>query len=158
MREILFRGKRLDNGEWVEGSLLKVTLNGDTFYLIFGDNFRFFGDDVEALSHAIVDPSTVGQYTGLNDKNGKKIFEGDIVKADNGEQSSISVVKFGEYYPEMFYYMLDMFMLGVPHLNANGFYAVSTKHEDMILFKSRYFEVIGNVHDNLELIKEEGET
>lgn len=71
----LYRGKRIDSGEWVEGSLLKVTLNGKTAYLIFGDNFRFIGNDVKALSHALVDPDTVGECTGLRDKNGKLIFE-----------------------------------------------------------------------------------
>lgn len=154
MREILFRGKRMDNGEWVEGFYNHIP------------NGRFGMD--EHLIQTIkgngkigmlydVDPSTVGQYTGLKDNNGKEIFEGDIIKAGNGKQSSISVVKFGEYYPKMFYAMLDIFMPGVPHLNANGFYAVSTKHEDMILFKTRYFEVIGNIHDNLELLKEEAQ-
>ena len=95
-----------------------------------------------------VDRETVGQYTGLKDKNGKRIFEGDIIKSDNGEQSSISVVKFGEYYPKMFYAMMDIYFPIAQHINANGFFAESTKHEDMILFKSPFFEVIGNIHDN----------
>ena len=104
-----------------------------------------------------VDPSTIGQYTGLKDKNGKMIFEGDIVKSDNGRNSAISVVKFGEYYPKMFYAMLDMFCPGTPHLNATGFYAETTKLEDMILIKSRHLVVIGNIHDNPELLKEEAQ-
>lgn len=144
MREIIFRGKRLDNGEWAEGYFVNLwMINYQKHQPIITDN--------NAVSYD-VDPSTIGQYTGLKDKNGKRIFEGDIIKSDNGAQSSISVVKFGEYYPKMFYNMLDMFMPGVPHLNANGFYAVSTKHEDMILFKSRYFEIIGNIHDNKSLL------
>ena len=79
MREILFRGKQSDTGEWVEGFLLKVTIDGKSAYLIFGDNFCFDGSDVKALSHALVDPSTVCQFTGMRDRNGKRVFEGDVV-------------------------------------------------------------------------------
>lgn len=86
MREILFRGKCLDNGEWVEGSL---TINHYDRAGKLEDEYRIvdtcYGLDDEdlptyqyGLDEAVV-PSTVGQYTGLTDKNGKKIFEGDIV-------------------------------------------------------------------------------
>ena len=150
MREIIFRGKRMDNGEWVYGSLFvgfkKCYICPEAIAMYNFDGALCLGGFVE------VSPESVGQYTGLKDKNGKRIFEGDIIKADNGKQSSISVVKFGEYYPKMFYAMLDMFNPGIPHLNANGFYLESAKHEDMILFKSRYFEVIGNIHDNKSLL------
>ena len=143
MREILFRGKRLDNGEWVEGYLY-ITHNGEHEISIYNDEVN-----IERWTHE-VDPSTVGQYTGLKDKNGMKIWEGDIIKMDNGKSSSIAVVKFGEYYPKMFY---DMCFLPTKHLNANGFFAESNNHEDMILFKSQFIEVIGNITDNPELLE-----
>ena len=151
MREILFRGKRLDNGEWVEGFYNHLPCGR------FGADEHMIQTVLENGKIGMlydIDPSTVGQYTGLKDKNGKRIFEGDIIKADNGKQSSVSVVKFGDYYPEMFYKMLDMLCPGRQHLLAFGFYAESIrKHEEMILFQSQCVEIIGNIHDNPELLE-----
>ena len=155
MREILFRGKRLDNGEWMYGSLFvgfkKCYICPEAIAMYNFDGALCLGGFVE------VDPSTIGQYTGLKDNNGKMIFEGDIIKSDNGRHSAISVVKFGEYYPKMFFAMLDICCTGVQHLNANGFYLESAKHEDMILFKSRHLVVIGNIYDNPDLLLESKE-
>ena len=130
MREILFRGKRLDNGEWVEGFLLKVIIDGKSAYLIFGDNFCFDGSNVKALSHALVDPATVGQFTGLVDKAGKMIFEGDIVSFG----ANVYVVKYIEKYSRFSGTMPGIVFSGFPLANSI---------------------VIGNIHDNSELWRTE---
>lgn len=79
MREILFRGKRVDNGEWVYGDLTHIS-NGKVGIWGF-DNNQF----------VLVNPSTVGQYTGRNDKNGNKTFKGDIATyAEEGIRGDFS--------------------------------------------------------------------
>lgn len=130
MREILFRGKRLDNGEWETGSLMKVTVAERTYFLIFGDGFAYDAESMKALAHGCVDPDTVGQYTGLTDKNGKRIFEGDILDV-NGYAYACrwdeGNVEFGIYN--------QYESIGIVYIGA---------------FNS---EVIGNIHDNPELLE-----
>lgn len=79
MREILFRGKRVDNGDWVEGFYIQIMSFGSEYHCIFeAPNIDSFND----LNDYKVIPETVGQFTGLLDKNGTKIFEGDLAQYD----------------------------------------------------------------------------
>ena len=123
MREILFRGKRLDNGEWVYGSLLQVEHEDGSFTTAIFHKKDAGGD-------AEVSPSTVGQYTGLKDKNGKKIFDGDIVKRVGDK----CVVKWTEE-------------------DAKFIIIGSMTKLDFSLFFAENLEVIGNIHDNPDLLE-----
>lgn len=149
-REILFRGRRLDNGEWVEGSYMEHYYSSR-----FGCVSAIFtNDDVLCKTYRIpVDPSTVGQYTGLTDKNGKKIFEGDIIKThyanakkcDFVEQVVFDGGRFCGLYQRGGAKQWAPLPSGTPHIAQD---------------KSVYMdwcEVIGSVHDNPELIGGEGD-
>lgn len=124
MREILFRGKRVDNGEWVYGDLLQPTKEKILNIYEISDYNSLMGDRHEVY------PETVGQYTGLNDKNGKKIFEGDIIRS-NSERGYI------EYYPNDCAFDV---------VDDHGFYWLISEMSNI--------EVIGNIHDNPELLEE----
>ena len=141
MREILFRGKRADNNEWSIGKniILATTYKGmkRTFICPKGE----YMEDAQTKANRLilvlpqveVDPETVGQYTGLTDKNGKKIFEGDIMPVwENGEKYHYKVIYNG-----------DCFMLSMLD-SEQGSYPLSVKNS--------ISEIIGNIHDNPELL------
>ncbi len=151
MREILFRGKRVDNGEWIYGYLVK---SNEKYYIYYEmpDEMCQTGN---WLWYKEVIPETVGQYTGLTDKNGTKIFEGDIIKSDNGRINAISVVRYGKFEPLMFYDLLEKYVRSRPKEKIYGLFSKSIKGEEMLLSDlPRLKEVIGNIHDNPELLKE----
>lgn len=134
MREILFRGKRLDGGEWVCGNSIMIWDNpeADKPYdiAIFDEHWQLW---------QTVEPETVGQYTGLTDKNGKKIFEGDIVQyqPEYWCEPTYSVV---EYCADKYNY--PAFDLEKHDYEANG---LQCAHEE-----GTGCEVIGNIFDNPE--------
>ena len=132
MREIKFRGIRLDNGEWVYGDLLHC--KGD-------DAGRVFIKTDTGLFE--VDPNTVGQFTGLKDNNGREIYVGDILKSERDDR--LYVVKF---WIGMFYASVDECNKGI----FGGFplHALTENEE------SGYeCDIIGNIHDDPELLKTE---
>lgn len=127
MREILFKGKRKRTGKWVEGTAILFDSIKNT-WLLRDKEYRpiEFGE-----TYYSIDPETVGQYTGLTDKNGKKIFEGDICKYRSNYSGGfiISVVTYTDGC------FLDM-------ADENSGFNLSDK-----------LEVIGNIHDNPELLE-----
>lgn len=131
MRETKFRGKRLDNGEWIEGDLLRML-----------DHWFIFPDPApEGIDKYAVDPATVGEYTGLKDKNGKEIYEGDVIRSPLSEDKTR---------PHRIFYhtgnaafmgaLIDRKELCYLRLDQNWIY----KFEKVVL---------GNIHDNPELQK-----
>ena len=128
MREIKFRGKRIDNGEWVYGYYFQG-FTGISYILVMHDHILGMTEFYE------VDPSTVGQYTGLKNKHGKEIYEGDIIvgtyKEDIGTDTGLVVFKcYG-------------FKVEIPNVG-----------DDELVDWERYsdsIEVIGNIYENPEL-------
>jgi uncharacterized phage protein (TIGR01671 family) len=141
MREILFKGKRIDNGEWVEGCYAEC--NGKTFIGIdisigIDDIFEVFCTPV--IRWFEVDPETLRQFTGLYDKNGKKIWENDILMAH-----------LDELYPEdVTYKAIQWGMAGWVTREAG-----SIDRQYLDKFDLEHYEVAGNTFDNPELLQEE---
>ena len=133
MREILFRGKRKDGGIWLFGDLRQWS------------ETRKGICDYELKSTSEVDPETVGQFTGLTDKNGKKIFDGDIVVYDNTPYNA-----YGHRVIGVIVWHKWAWRFKYKEYGSTYHYTVGT--EDFFGAKS---EVIGNIHDNPELLEDD---
>lgn len=142
MREIIFRGKSEIDGEWICGGAVHQTdFYGDKvdrWYIIDGTDTNDYdiGEPIRVI------PETIGQYTGLTDKNGEKIFEGDIIK---DRVNNFYVIKYGEYIPRN--YCLDRYR-DKPTI---GFYAYDGERCFQLSTNSSCYEVIGYIHDKPEL-------
>ena len=149
MREILFRGKTV-RGEWVYGYLAKFRNFVNNVYTSIIQITDFETNECNMQDNACVIPESVGQYTGLIDKNGKKIFEGDIIRAitlDTGSEE-IAVVCFGNFIDEN---NGDEY-IGF-YIEFDGIKTTATQLA-MEECKNR-IEIIGNIYDNSELLKAE---
>lgn len=128
MREILFRGKSLKDSEWTEGYYCRYGWTGkEKDYII--------PEYASALYGVEVDSNTIGQYTGLNDSNGRKIFEGDIIQDGNCDYIKYVV----EYSTERGGFL--------PFAHGDGCGCCETA----TLYDSTCHTVIGNIYDNPEL-------
>ncbi|MGN1107667.1 MAG: YopX family protein [Huintestinicola sp.] len=129
MREILFRGKRTDNGKWIYGDLRYISDWKGGYNPHIVDNTNGRNNSVTGLE---IIPETVGQYTGLTDKNGMKIFEGDILTIEN--EGVYAAIKYNES-------------------NA-AFYVEDEDHEDYL---GEAWEtdvvIIGNIHDDPDMVE-----
>ena len=139
MREILFRGKRVDNGEWVYGDIIHRRYYKNTDVVVI----RTEDSGFDNYSDYEVDPDTVGQYTGLTDRNGKKIFEGDIIHLEYS-QVFFGGEYFGEYTDEVSYKEGCFVTDGI----NNG----DEIETPLSGFNNDEVEIIGNIHDNPELL------
>lgn len=144
MREILFRGKRKDTGAWVYGHLHKT--DG------YGTGYTEHGIQVQDTSTSrpwsvVVIPETVGQYTGLTDKNGKRIFEGDILRPFDNE---LVVVSWIDYYSTLGLIVYITNTVKKRGKTINSIYSGWALLSDYSLSEN---EVIGNIHDNPELLE-----
>lgn len=145
-RQIIFRGKSLYNNEWVYGDL--VHISGGTIIITSQEEGPVLTDDCDhALEYRIdefapVDPDTVGQWTGLTDSKGRRIFEGDIVRWQRNDMLYAIV------------FWRGMFYASVEECNANlfGGFPLHTFTEDN--FEDGFgCEIVGNTHDNPALLK-----
>lgn len=161
MKEILFHGKRIDNGDWVEGYYIELPY-GSLGATIFSNDDELVCEDtksyiirvftkqhtnysnsnplqvIECEKYEVI-PETVGQFTGLTDKNGKKFFEGDIVKFSHPafNKSQIGVISY--------------------EMNETGFVLRYKGDYSWIAYTNEFYEVIGNIYDNPELLEVEND-
>ena len=145
-RVVKFRGKRVDNGEWVHGNFVLYKHMGEVKHIIVTDWAQVYVN-----SHYVI-PETVGQYTGLYDRDGVEIYEGDVMHNRSiipqwdkdliDEIQAVVLIKDG--------------MTRIEGWNENGYIGeeINRAHYGCLLLSPEIFEIIGNIHDNPELLEE----
>lgn len=131
-REILFKAKRLDNGEWVEGYYAKLGYGNNTKHFIIQN--VSLQEDISYFEDIEIDIDTICQYTGLTDKNGEKIWENDIVVLDGA--CGRFVCKWADYIAQFIF--------------ENNF-----SSSDFVCHRGAEIEVVGNIFDNADLLEVE---
>ena len=152
-RIIKFRGKRIDNKEWVYGYLYELPLpSGDACMILTQDN-NHLDNSLEPKYHLaftlwvdlfLVDPSNVCQYTGLTDKNGRKIYEGDFINYDGSTWGGVV-----QWHPNGYFFINDSY--GKKYPRCDSYRSLG----DML--DGRPLVIIGNIHNNPDLIEKGGQ-
>lgn len=141
MRQIKFRGKRVDNGEWVYGDYFKTPLTDENsglppdsgWFFLTGKTNHCIGQDGVAF---VVDPATVSQFTGLLDKNGKEIYESDWCTAMFTTREGIKAIQ-GYIFMDEYMWCIDC-----TGYDGDNIFSINRPHA---------FEIIGNLHDSPSL-------
>ena len=142
MRTIKFRGKKVTNGVWAYGSLVYLDKNGAAIYVQTGNGSAM------VLDLVYVDPDTVGQFTGFLDKNGKEIYEGDVLRSDEYPYSCGD--KERDNYYAVVYYCEEASCFGIATVKNPSSSVAGIADgilDDVEREKMKNFEVVGNVYD-----------
>lgn len=142
MREILFRGKRDDNLKWIYGYIYRITENQEMPFLMM--------KDYHGITYPVY-PDTIGQYTGFTDKNGRKAFEGDCINHHFGPE--IGIIRYGQYQNT---FNDDQFAAHIGfYVEWKGPQANSLRKDLGFWLSLNGVSIIGNIHDNPELMEDE---
>ena len=154
MREILFRAKRIENGEWVEGQyayiLNPLTESGEPIKHLICNGTNIFNDEIE--------PETLCQYTGLKDMNGNLIWENDIVSCEHEKYPDDNPSEVYPLLPESIKYTRNY---AVEFINTGSSYGYRLRNKSIHfmltgnVIQNHKIEVVGNIFDNPELLKGE---